>query len=59
MGGESNTSTTSGNPPKGVDLYARYAFAGAWCCALTHGAMTPVDVVKTRIQLYPGTFLIL
>ncbi|KAJ3291326.1 mitochondrial phosphate carrier protein [Borealophlyctis nickersoniae] len=42
--------------PKGVDLYARFAFAGAVCCAVTHGALTPVDVVKTRIQLDPVTY---
>lgn len=43
-------------PPTGVDLYARFAFAGAVCCAITHGAMTPVDVVKTRIQLEPERY---
>jgi solute carrier family 25 phosphate transporter 3 len=25
--------------PTGVGLYARFAFAGAICCAVTHGAM--------------------
>lgn len=28
----------------GVDLYSRFAFAGALCCSITHGALTPVDV---------------
>ncbi|KAH0541958.1 hypothetical protein FGG08_003590 [Glutinoglossum americanum] len=42
--------------PKGLDLYSRFAFAGAVCCAVTHGALTPVDVVKTRIQLDPKTY---
>ncbi|KAG9295120.1 hypothetical protein G9A89_006101 [Geosiphon pyriformis] len=37
--------------PTGVDLYSRFAFSGAVCCAVTHGALTPVDVVKTRMQL--------
>jgi len=37
----------------GIDLYSRFAFAGAVCCSVTHGALTPVDVVKTRIQLDP------
>jgi solute carrier family 25 (mitochondrial phosphate transporter), member 3 len=35
------------NAPKklsGVDLYSRFAFAGAVCCSVTHGALTPVDV---------------
>lgn len=30
--------------PTGVGLYARFAFAGAVCCSVTHGALTPVDV---------------
>ncbi|KAJ4360331.1 mitochondrial phosphate carrier protein [Didymosphaeria variabile] len=42
--------------PKGLDLYSRFAFAGAVCCAVTHGGFTPVDVVKTRIQLDPATY---
>ncbi|KAG2221955.1 hypothetical protein INT45_010479 [Circinella minor] len=42
--------------PTGVDLYSRFAFAGAVCCAVTHGAMTPVDVVKTRMQLDPERY---
>lgn len=42
--------------PTGVDLYARFALAGAIGCAVTHGAMTPVDVVKTRIQLQPEIY---
>ncbi|KAK3209265.1 hypothetical protein GRF29_69g1271415 [Pseudopithomyces chartarum] len=44
------------NAPKGLDLYSRFAFAGAVCCAVTHGGFTPVDVVKTRIQLDPQTY---
>jgi len=35
----------------GFQLYSGFAFAGAVCCSVTHGALTPVDVVKTRIQL--------
>lgn len=31
-------------PLSGVQLYSRFAFAGAVCCAVTHGALTPVDV---------------
>ncbi|KAF2011002.1 putative mitochondrial phosphate carrier protein [Aaosphaeria arxii CBS 175.79] len=42
--------------PQGLDLYSRFAFAGAVCCSITHGALTPVDVVKTRIQLDPVTY---
>ncbi|RUS23745.1 mitochondrial carrier domain-containing protein [Jimgerdemannia flammicorona] len=43
-------------PITGVGLYARFAFAGAVCCAVTHGGLTPVDVVKTRIQLSPEIY---
>lgn len=28
----------------GLALYSRFAFAGAVCCSVTHGALTPVDV---------------
>jgi solute carrier family 25 (mitochondrial phosphate transporter), member 3 len=28
----------------GVALYSRFALAGAVCCFVTHGALTPVDV---------------
>jgi solute carrier family 25 phosphate transporter 3 len=40
----------------GVGLYSRFALAGAICCSVTHGGLTPVDVVKTRIQLDPATY---
>ncbi|EWC47160.1 mitochondrial phosphate carrier protein [Drechslerella stenobrocha 248] len=40
----------------GIDLYSRFALAGAVGCAVTHGALTPVDVVKTRIQLEPTVY---
>lgn len=42
--------------PTGVDLYSRFFLAGALCCSLTHGAVTPIDVVKTRIQLEPAVY---
>ncbi|KAI5301565.1 mitochondrial phosphate carrier protein [Ascosphaera pollenicola] len=42
--------------PTGLALYSRFAFAGAVCCSLTHGGLTPVDVVKTKIQLDPVTY---
>ncbi|KAF2762912.1 mitochondrial phosphate carrier protein [Pseudovirgaria hyperparasitica] len=44
------------NSPKGFDLYSRFALAGALGCSITHGAFTPVDVVKTKIQLDPITY---
>ncbi|KAM7222077.1 mitochondrial carrier domain containing protein [Rhypophila decipiens] len=40
----------------GAQLYSRFALAGAVCCSVTHGALTPVDVVKTRIQLDPAKY---
>lgn len=33
--------------------YLKGAAAGGICCSITHGALTPVDVVKTRVQLDP------
>lgn len=30
--------------PQGLALYSRFALAGAVCCSVTHGALTPVDV---------------
>ncbi|KAI2632286.1 mitochondrial phosphate carrier protein [Hypoxylon sp. NC1633] len=35
---------------------ARYAFSGAICCSFTHAILTPVDVVKTRVQLEPAKY---
>ncbi|KAI1106400.1 mitochondrial carrier [Jackrogersella minutella] len=40
----------------GVALYSRFALAGAICCSVTHGGLTPIDVVKTKIQLDPVTY---
>ncbi|KAI6027383.1 hypothetical protein PISMIDRAFT_92952 [Pisolithus microcarpus 441] len=34
--------------------YSSFFLAGALCCTITHGAMTPIDVVKTRIQVNPA-----
>merc|ERR1740127_76956 len=36
--------------------FLKGSLAGGICCSLTHGALTPVDVVKTRIQLDPATY---
>jgi len=36
--------------------YVKGALAGGICCAVTHGGLCPVDVVKTRIQLDPVTY---
>eukprot|EP00929_Paragymnodinium_shiwhaense_P107483 TRINITY_DN735_c0_g2_i1.p1 TRINITY_DN735_c0_g2~~TRINITY_DN735_c0_g2_i1.p1 ORF type:complete len:312 (-),score=99.51 TRINITY_DN735_c0_g2_i1:234-1169(-) len=41
--------------PQQFDMtyYLKSALAGGICCSFTHGAVCPVDVVKTRIQLDP------
>lgn len=36
--------------------YLKGAAAGGICCSITHGALTPVDVVKTRVQLDPSKY---
>jgi solute carrier family 25 phosphate transporter 3 len=36
-----------------LGYYLKSALAGGICCSVTHGALCPVDVVKTRIQLDP------
>jgi solute carrier family 25 phosphate transporter 3 len=53
---KANIAAADPTKPQGIDLYSRFAFAGAVCCAVTHGGLTPVDVVKTRIQLDPVTY---
>jgi len=42
-----------GQGPFAAKYYLQGALAGGICCSITHGALTPVDVVKTRIQLDP------
>ncbi|EJU03151.1 mitochondrial carrier [Dacryopinax primogenitus] len=34
--------------------YGIFFTAGALCCTITHGGMTPIDVIKTRIQIDPA-----
>jgi len=40
-----------------LTYYTKGALAGGICCSITHGAVTPVDVVKTRMQLDPKKYL--
>jgi len=40
----------------GIDYYLKGALAGGICCGITHGAVCPIDVVKTRIQLQPEVY---
>lgn len=42
--------------PFDLTYYLKGALAGGICCAITHGALCPVDVVKTRIQLEPQKY---
>eukprot|EP00179_Madagascaria_erythrocladioides_P021377 CAMPEP_0198337460 /NCGR_PEP_ID=MMETSP1450-20131203/28649_1 /TAXON_ID=753684 ORGANISM="Madagascaria erythrocladiodes, Strain CCMP3234" /NCGR_SAMPLE_ID=MMETSP1450 /ASSEMBLY_ACC=CAM_ASM_001115 /LENGTH=311 /DNA_ID=CAMNT_0044042265 /DNA_START=77 /DNA_END=1012 /DNA_ORIENTATION=+ len=42
--------------PFDLMYYLKGALAGGICCSVTHGALCPVDVVKTRIQLDPVTY---
>ncbi|KAJ3072918.1 hypothetical protein HDU98_002623 [Podochytrium sp. JEL0797] len=42
--------------PFTASYFAKSALAGGLCCSLTHAVMTPVDVVKTRIQLEPAVY---
>lgn len=39
--------------PEGIDLYSRFALAGALGCSVTHGAFTPVDVYVVPPALAP------
>lgn len=45
------TSSSSSETKYDLMYYLKGALAGGICCGVTHGALTPVDVVKTRIQL--------
>ena len=37
--------------PSGLGLYGKFAFAGAVCCSVTHGALTPVDVYAPHTKI--------
>jgi len=45
-----------GQGPFDAMHYIKAAFGGAVCCSVTHGGTTPIDVVKTRMQLDPGKY---
>lgn len=42
----------------GIAAYLRFVLSGAICCSGVHLAVTPIDVVKTKVQAdpinYPG-----
>ncbi|CAD6971831.1 hypothetical protein A4X06_0g6430 [Tilletia controversa] len=57
-GAASSSSSSSSSAQNAVPTftltdYSKFLAAGGLCATITHGAMTPVDVVKTRIQLEP------
>jgi solute carrier family 25 phosphate transporter 3 len=45
-----------GQGPFDLTHYAKAAFGGAVCCSVTHGGTTPIDVIKTRMQLDPQKY---
>jgi len=54
MGQPTSPAVAHDAPKKfGFEYYVKAAAAGGICCSLTHAALCPVDVVKTRIQLDP------
>lgn len=42
-----------------ASLYGRFALAGAICCSVTHGALTPVDVYVVPPSAYVYTVMAL
>jgi solute carrier family 25 phosphate transporter 3 len=39
-----------------LETYLRFGLAGALCCSITHTAVVPMDVVKTRMQTEAGRY---
>ena len=52
--GSPNPKTSFQIPQFTLVDYSSFFAAGALCATLTHGAMTPIDVIKTRIQIDPA-----
>lgn len=46
-----NTMAATAEKPSGLGLYGKFAFAGAVCCSVTHGALTPVDVYAPHTKI--------
>ncbi|EGG20723.1 mitochondrial substrate carrier family protein [Cavenderia fasciculata] len=44
------------SPPLSMGLFFKYGVAGALGCSITHSAVVPLDVVKTRLQTNPGAY---
>lgn len=45
-----NTHSAGGEKKYDLMYYLKGAAAGGICCSITHGALTPVDVVKVRCK---------
>lgn len=45
-----------GQGPFDTTHFLKAAFGGAVCCSVTHGGTTPIDVLKTRMQLDPAKY---
>ena len=45
---------TTLTPNFSLTNYVQFFAAGGLCATLTHGGLTPIDVVKTRLQLEPA-----
>lgn len=50
----SSSSLTPLTPNFSPKDYSIFFASGALCCTVTHGMMTPIDVIKTRIQIDPA-----
>lgn len=40
----------------GISTYLRFCLSGAVCCSAVHLALTPIDVVKTKLQTDPAKY---
>ncbi|AOA61291.1 Mitochondrial phosphate carrier [Komagataella phaffii CBS 7435] len=56
MASTSSPKAAYSTPSYSLIDYGSFALAGAVGCGVTHGSLTPVDVVKTRIQLEPAVY---
>lgn len=52
----SSIQTQASVAPTGAALYARFALAGAICCGVTHGALTPVGKLMFRFLIHSVGF---
>ena len=45
--------------PTGLGLYSRFAFAGAVCCAVTHGGLTPGNNCDINVVEYGSDVILI